>query len=158
MTTSVDNFSEILSLLRIFTAILEYNTHDHFKPPTPNLAEYPIIVNRQEIHHPRDDPRFSFLDQDFIASNDNFSQHRKKRELNRLDEDSITIKFEVEATFQIINPHPIATCVRIKFKTTPSPFHTIDLQIESDPDIPQLTRGYIIFINSYSGLEYRCTF
>ena len=158
ITTSADNFSEILPPLRTSTAILEYNTQNHSRPPTPNLAEYPIIVNGQVIHHPRDDPRFLILAQDLITSNDNLSQHRKKRELNRLNEDSITIKFEVEATFQNLNPHPIAASVRIKYKTTPSPFHTIDLQFESDPDIPQLTRGYIIFINPYSGLKYRCTF
>ena len=48
------------------------------------------------------------LAQDLVTSNGNLSQHRKKPELNRLNGDSITIKFEVEATFQNLNPHPVA--------------------------------------------------
>ena len=66
-----------------------------------------------------------------------FHNTERNEELNRLNEDSITIKFEVEATFQNLNPHPIAASVRIKYKTTPSPFITIDIQFESDPDILQ---------------------
>ena len=74
----------ILPPLRTSTAILEYKTQDHSRPPTPNLSEYPNIVNGQVIHHPRDDHRFSILAQGLITSNDNLSQHRKKREINRL--------------------------------------------------------------------------
>ena len=59
------------------------------------------------------------------TGNHSVSENRRNTELQRLDNNSLKLKFEIRVDFENLNPHPIPTHTRVKFKTTPQPFITI---------------------------------
>ena len=93
-------------------------------------------------------------------NNSSLSNPRKQRELQRLQEDQLIIKFEVEVTFNSFRPHPIPLSTRVAHKTTPSPFLVTSISYRCDPDLPEIGigTGHINFFNPYSGLHYRTIF
>ena len=48
----------------------EYYTAEHSRPPTPNIADYPLRVDGITIYDPQNDPRFPSLPERFIPNND----------------------------------------------------------------------------------------
>ena len=62
-----------------------------------------------------EDPRYTVLPIRFI-NNSSLSNPRKQRELQRLQEDQLIIKFEVEVTFNSFRPHPIPLSTRVAHK------------------------------------------
>ena len=91
------------------------------RPHTPNPHEYPIRVNSRIIRSLNEDPRYTVLPTSYI-NNSYPSKPRKQRELRRLHEDQLVLKFEVEVTFNSLNPHPFSLSTRVAHKTTPSKF------------------------------------
>ena len=127
------------------------------RPPTPNPHEYPIRVNSKIIRSLNEDPRYTVLPIRFI-NNSSRSNSRAQRELQRLKETQSTIKFEVEVTFNSLNPHPFSLSTRVAHKTTPSPFIVTSISYLFDAELPEIRTGHITFFNSYSGLNYRTIF
>ena len=111
ISDSVANFSQVYSPSSIQSNssihLPEYFLEYCSRPPTPNLHEYPICVNSRIIRSFNDDPRCTVLPIRFIY-NSSLSNPRKQRELQRLQEDQLILKFEVEVTFNSFRPHPIA--------------------------------------------------
>ena len=139
--------------------IPEYYTADQSRPPTPNLADYPLRVDGITIYDPQHDPRFPILAERFITNNDLLSHKRKETELNRLQTPNLELKFEeVKVKFQGLNPHPIFHVSKIEHKTSPAPFEVVHIDFERDLSIPTITYGKIIFCNPYSGLKYTTFF
>ena len=85
----------------------EYFLEDFSRPPSPNLHEYPIRVNSKIVRTLNEDPRYTELPARFI-NNISLSTQRKQRELRRLQEQQLTLKFEVEVTFNSLGPHPFS--------------------------------------------------
>ena len=83
---------------------------------------------------------------------------RKQRELRRLQEQQLILKFEVEVTFNSLGPHPFSLSTRVAHKTTPSPFIATSISYLCDAEVPEIRTGHINFFNPYSGLNYRTTF
>ena len=77
---------------------------DYSRPPRPNPHEYPIRVNSKIIRSLNEDPRYTVLPDRFI-NNSSLSNPRKQRELRRLQEDQLLLKYEVEVTFNSVKPH-----------------------------------------------------
>ena len=75
------------------------------RPPTPNPHQYPIRVNSQSIRSLNEDPRYTVLSTRYI-NNSYLSKPRKRRELRRLQEDQLVLKFEVEV-IQLPKPSSI---------------------------------------------------
>ena len=111
----------------------------------------------QDLFVFNEDPRYTVLPIRFI-NNSSLSNPRKQRELQRLQEDKIIIKFEVEVTFNSFRPHPISLSTRVAHKTTPSPFLVTSVSNLCDPDLPEITTGHINIFIPYSGLHYRTIF
>ena len=134
--------------------IPEYYTADHSRPPTPNVADYPLRVDGITIYDPQNDPRFPIIAERFFANNDLLSQKRKETEPKRLQTTNLELKFEVKVKFQGLNPHPIFHVSKIEHKTSPAPFEVVNIEFERDLTQPTITYGKIIFCNPYSGLKY----
>ena len=127
------------------------------RPPIPNPHEYPIRVNSKIIRSLNEDPRYTVLPTRYINKS-SFSKPRKQRELRRLQEDQLVLKFEVEVTFNSVNPHPFSLSTRVAHKTTPSPFLGTSKFYVSDADVPEIRAGHINFFNPYSELNCRTIF
>ena len=153
---SAANFSQVYSPSSIkFNSSIqlsEYFLEDYSRPPTPNPHEYPIRVNSKIVRSFNEDPRYSILPVRFI-NNSSLSTQRKQRELQRLQEDLLVLKFEVEVTFNPFRPHAISLSTRVAHKTTPSPFLVTSIFYLCDPDLPEIRTGHINFFNPYSGLH-----
>ena len=115
------------------------------RPPTPNPHEYPIRVNSTIIRSLNEDPRYRVLPIRFI-NNSSLSNSRKQRELQRLQETQLTIKFEVEVTFNYLNPHPFSLSTSVAHKTTPSPFIVTSISYLCDAELPEIRTGHINFL------------
>ena len=61
-------FSEVIVPTRVpaHVRLPEYYTADHSRPPTPNVADYPLRVGGITINDPQNDPRFPILTERFI--------------------------------------------------------------------------------------------
>ena len=155
------NFSRVYSTSSIRSdssiQVPEYFLEEFSRPPTPNPHEYPIRVNSRISRTLNKNPRYTVLPVKFI-NNSSLSIQRKQRELQRLQEDQLMLKFEVEVTFNSLNPHPFSLSTRVAHKTTPSPFLVTSLSYLSDADLPEIRSGHINFFNPYSGLNYRSIF
>ena len=161
ISDSTANSSQIYSPSSITsnssTQLLEYFLKDFSRPPTPNPHEYPIRVNSRIVRSLNEDPRYTVLPARFI-NNSSLSTQRKQRELRRLQEQQLTLKFEVDITFNSLGPHPFSLSTRVAHKTTPSPFLVTSISYLCDPDVPEIRTGHINFFNPYSGLNYRTIF
>ena len=155
------NFSRVYSPSSIASnssiQLPEYFLEDFSRPPTPNPHEYPIRVNSKIVRTLNEDPRYTVLPIRFI-NNSSLSTQRKQRELRRLQEQQLTLKFEVEVTFNSLGPHPFSLSTRVAHKTTPSPFIVTSISYLCDADLPEIRTGHINFFNPYSGLNYRTIF
>ena len=158
---SAANFSQVYSPSSIKSnssiQLPEYFLEDYSRPPTPNPHEYPIRVISKIVRSFNEDPRYSILPVRFI-NNSSLSTQRKQRELQRLQEDTLVLKFEVEVTFNSFRPHPISLSTRVAYKTTPSPFLVTSISYLCDPDLSEIRTGHINFFIPYSGLHYRTVF
>ena len=96
ISDSAANFSRVYSPSSIAsnssTQLLEYFLEDFSRPPTPNPDEYPIRVNSKIVRTLNEDPRYTVLPVRFI-NNSSLSTQRKQRELPRLQEQQLTLKF-----------------------------------------------------------------
>ena len=63
----------------------------------------------------------------------------------------------MKVKFHGLNPHPVFHVSKIEHKTTPAPFEVIHIDLERDPQLPDLTYGKIVY-NPYSGLKYTTSF
>ena len=123
----------------------EYFLEDFSRPPTPNPHEYPIRVNSKIVRTLNEDPRYTVLPARFI-NNSSLSTQRKQRELRRLQEQQLTLKFEVEVTFNSLGPHPFSLSTRVAHKTTPSPFIVTSISYLCDAELPKIRTGHINFL------------
>ena len=135
----------------------EYFLEDFSTPPTPNPHEYPIRVKSKYVRTLNEDPRYTVLLARYI-NNSSLSTQRKQRELRRLQEQQLTLKLEVEFTFNSLGPHPFSLSTRVAHKTTPSPFIVTSISYLCDAELPEIRTGHINFFNPYSGLYYRTIF
>ena len=115
---SDNHFSEVLVPTPVHPTVRlpEYFTTDNSRPPTPNFAEYPLLVDGIPIYEPRFDPRFTLLAERFIHNNDTLSDKRKELELKRLQKPNLELKFEVKFRFQGLNPHPVFQVAKLEYK------------------------------------------
>ena len=161
ISDSAANFSRVYSPSSIASNssihLPEYFLEDFSRPPSPNPHEYLIRVNSKIVRTLNEDPRYTVLPARFI-NNSSLSTQRKQRELRRLQEQQLTLKFEVEVTFNSLGPHPFPLSTRVAHKTTPSPFIVTSISYLCDADLPGIRTGYINFFNPYSGLNYRSIF
>jgi len=161
ISDSAANFSQIYAPSSIASdssiQLPEYFLEEYSRPPTPNPHEYPLRVNSKIIRSLNEDPRYTVLPARFI-NNSSLSNPRKQRELRRLQEDQLILKFEVEVTFNSLNPHPFSLSTRVVHKTTPSPFLVTSVSYLCDAELPEIRTGHINFFNPFSGLNYRSTF
>ena len=161
ISDSAANFSRVYSPSSILfdssIQLLEYFLEEYSRPPTPNPHEYPIRVNSTIIRSLNEDPRYSVLPTRFI-NNSSLSNPRKQRELRRLQETQLILKFEVEVIFNSLNPHPFSLSTRVAHKTTPSPFLVTSIFYLCDTELPEIRTGHVNFFNPYSGLNYRTIF
>ena len=76
-------FSEVLVPTHVapHVRIPEYYTFDQSRPPTPNFADYPILVDGITIYDPQNDPRFPILAERFITTKNSLLNKRKETEL-----------------------------------------------------------------------------
>ena len=135
------NFSQVFSPSSIQSnssiQLPEYFLEDYSRPPTPNPHENPIRVNSRTVRSFNEDPRYTVLPIRFINTS-SLSTQRKQRELQRLQEDQLVLKFEVEVTFNSFRPHPISLSTRVAHKTTPSPFLVTSISYLCDADLPEI--------------------
>ena len=161
ISDSAANFSRVYSPSSILSdssiQLPENFLEEFLRPPTPNPHEYPIRVNSTIIRTLNEDPRYTVLSIRFI-NNGSLSNSRKQRELQRLKKTQLTIKFEVEVTFNYSCPHPISLSTRVAHKTTPSPFIVLSISYLCDAELPEIRTGHINFFYPYSGLNYRTIF
>ena len=161
ISDSAANFSRVYSPSSIASnssiQLPEYFLEDFSRPPSPNPHEYPIRVSSKIVRTLNEDPRYTVLPARFI-NNSSLSTQRKQRELRRLQEQQLTLKFEVEVTFNSLGPHAFSLSTRVAHKTTPSPFIVTSISYLCDADLPEIRTGHINFFNPYSGLNYRSLF
>ena len=119
---------------------------EYSRPPTPNPHEYHIRVNSMIIRSLNEDPRYTVLPTRYI-SDSSLSNSRKQRELRRLQETQLILKFKVEVTFTSVNPHPFSLSTRVAHKTTPSPFLVTSISFLCDAELPEIITGHINFFN-----------
>ena len=127
------------------------NTQQYSTPPTPsNRVDYPLIVNETPIQSPRQDPRFRSLATHKITNHPSISATRRNTELQRLDTNSLQLKFEFTVDFENLIPQPISTHAHVHFKTTPHPFKTTNLNlfVSDDPPFPLLNGSFTFFLPS----------
>ena len=138
---------------------IDLDIDQYSSPPTPNRVDYPLIVDNTLVQSPRHDPRFRFFATHKITNHPSISATRRNTELQRLDTNSLQLKFEVTVDFENLNPHPIPTHTRVRFKTTPHPFITTHLNLFVSDDHPfHLINGSITFFNTISHLKYSTQF
>ena len=161
ISDSAANFSQVYSPSSIQSnssvQLPEYFLEDYSRPPTPNPHENPIRVNSRIIRSFNQDPRYTVLPIRFI-NNSSLSDPRIQRELQRLQEDQLIVKFEAEVTFNSFRPHPISLSTKVAHKTTLSPILVTSITYLCDPDLPEIRTSHINFLNPYSGLKYRTIF
>ena len=161
ISDSAANFSLVYSPSSILSdssiQLPEYFLEDYSRPPTPNRHENPICVISTKIRSLNEDPRYTVLPTRFI-NNSSLSNSRKQSELRRLQETQLILEFEVEVTFDSLNPHPFSLSTRVAHKTTPSPFIVPSISYLCDAELPEIRIGHINFFNPYSGLNYRTIF
>ena len=161
ISDSAANFSRVYSPSSILSdssiQLPEYTLEEYSRPPTPNPHEYPIRVNSTVIRSLNEDPRYTVLSIRF-KNNSSLSNSRKQRELRRLQETQLTLKCEVEVTFNSLKPHPFSLSTRVAHKTTPSPFLVTSKSYLCDAELPELRTGQINFFNPFSGPNYRTMF
>ena len=123
----------------------EYYLEEYSRPPTPNPHEYHVRVNSKIIRTLHEDPRYTLLPVR-TTKNSSPSNQRKQREIRRLQEDKLVLKFEVEVTFTSLKPHPFSLSTRVTHKTTPSPFlvTSISFVTLSYQKLEQVTLTFII--------------
>ena len=161
ISDSAANFSRVYSPSSIASnssiQLPEDFLEEFSRPPSPNPHEYPIRVNSKIVRTLNEDPRYTVLPARFI-NNSSLSTQRKQRELRRLQEQQLTLKFEVEVTFNSLGPHPFSLSTRVAHKTTPSPFIVTSISYLCDANLPEIRTGHINFFKPYSGLNYRSIF
>ena len=150
-------FSEVLVPTPVapHVRIPEYYTYDQSRPPTPNFADYHILVDGITIYDPQNDP---ILAERFITTSNSLSTKRKETELKRLQTPNLELKFEVNVKLQCLNPHSKFHIAKIEHKTTPGPFEVILVNFNRDPELHDLAYGKIVFYNPFSGLKYTTSF
>ena len=134
----------------------EYYLEEYSRPLTPDPQEF-LRVNSKIIRTLHEDPRYTILPIRTI-NNSSLSNQRKQREIRRLQEDKLVLKFEVEVTFNSLKPHPFSLSTRVAHKTTPSPFLVTSISYLCDADLPEIRTSHITFFNPYLGLNYRTMF
>ena len=134
----------------------EYFLEEYSRPPTSNPHEYPIRVNSNFIRSLNEDPRYTVLPARLI-NNSSLSNPRKQRELRRLQEDQLVLKFDAEVTFNSLNSHPFSLSTRVAHKTNPSPFLVASISHLCDAELAEIRTGHINFF-SFSGLNIRTIF
>ena len=153
-------FHEFIHLVQYYL-IHSYNypniLEDYSRPPTPNPQEDPFRVNSKIIRSLYEDPRYTILPDRFINKS-SLSNPRKQRELRRLQEDPLILKFEVEVTFNSLKPHPFSLSTRVAHKTTSSLFLVTSISYLCDAELPEIRTGRINFLNPFSGINYRTKF
>ena len=141
ISDSAANFSRVYSPSSIASnssiQLPEYFLEEFSRPPSPNPHEYPVRVNSKIVCTLNEDPRYTVLPARFI-NNSSLSTQRKQRELRRLQEQQLTLKFEVEVTFNSLGPHPFSLSTRVAHKTTPSPFIVTSISYLCDADLPEI--------------------
>ena len=156
ISDSAANFSRVYSSNSILSdssiQLPEYFLEEYSRPPTPNPHKYPIRVDTTFIRSLNRVPRYTVLPTRFINSS-SLSNSRKQRELRRLQETQLILKFEVEVTFNSLIPHPFSFSTRVAQKTTPSPFIVTSISYLCDAELPEIRTGHINFFNPYSGLN-----
>ena len=161
ISDSAANFSRVYLPSSILSdssiQLPEYFLEEYSRPPTPNPHENPIRVISTTIRSLNEDPRYTVLPTRFINTS-SLSNSRKQRELRRLQETQLILKFEVEVTFNSLNRHPFTFSTRVAHKTTPSPFLVTSISNLCDAELPEIRTGHINFFNPYSGLNYRTIF
>ena len=158
ISDSAANFSRVYSPSSIASnSSIQYLLEDFSRPPTPNPHEYPIRVNSKIVRTLNEDPRYTVLPARFM-NNSSLSTQRKQRELRRLQEQQLTLKFEVEVRFNSLGPHPFSLSTRVAHKTTPSPSIVTSISYLCDAELPEIRTGHINFFNPYSGLNYKTIF
>ena len=125
--------------------------------PPPNPHENLIRVTSKIIRNLNEDHRYTVLPARFI-NNSSLPNPRKQRELKRLQENQLVLKFEVEVTFNSLNPHPLSLSTRVAHKTTPSPFLVTSISCLCDAELPEIRTGHIKVFNPYSRPNYRTIF
>ena len=150
ISDSAANFSQVYSPSSIASnssiQLPENFLEDFSRPTIPNLHEYPIRVNSKIVRTLNEDPRYTVLPARFI-NNSSLSTQRKQRELRRLQEQQLILKFEVETTFSSLGPHPFSLSTRVAHKTTPSPFIVTSISYLCDAELPETRTGQINFFN-----------
>ena len=81
-----------------------------------------------------------------FKNNSSLSNPRKQRELRKLQENQLVKKFEVEVTFNSLNPHPFSFSTRVAHKTTPLPFLVTSKSYLCDAEVPEIGTGQINFL------------
>ena len=156
ISDSAANFSRVYSPSSILSdssiRLPEYFLEGFSRPPTPNPHEYPIRVNSKIIRSLNEDPRYTVLPERFI-NNSSLSNPRKQRELRRLQEEQLILKFEVEVTFNFLKPHPFSLSTIVAHKTTSSPFLITSISYLCDAELPEIRTGLINFFNPFSGVK-----
>ena len=125
ISDSAANFSRVYSPSSILSdssiQLPENFLEDYSGPSTPNPHHYHIRVNSSNIRSPNENPRYTVLPNRFL-NNSSLSNPRKQRELRRLQEKQLIVLFEVEVTFNSLNPHPFSFSTSVAHKTTPHHF------------------------------------
>ena len=149
ISDSAANFSRVYSPSSIRSdssiQLPECFLEEFLRPPTLNPHEYPIRINSKIVLSLNEDPRYTVLPTRYI-NNSSLSNSRKQRELRRLQEDQLVLKFEVEVTFNSLNPHPFSLSTRVAHKTTPSPFLVTSISYLCDAEVPEIRTGHINFL------------
>ena len=128
---------------------IDLTTDQYSTPPTPNLVDYPLIVNNTLVSSPRQDPRFLYLATHKLNSNPHISNVRRRKEFLRLEDANLELKFEITVKFHNLSPHPIPSHTTVNFKTLPHPFIATNLSLfVSDHPLFRLLHGSITFLNT----------
>ena len=143
ISDSAANFSQVYSPSSITSnssiQLPEYFLEDFSRPPLPNSHEYPIRVNSRIVRSLNEDPRYTVLPARFI-NNSSLSTQRKQRELRRLQEQQLILKFEVEVTFNSLGSRPFSLSTRVAHKSTPSPFIVTSISYLCDAELPKIRK------------------
>ena len=136
----------------------DYLKSQHYKPPTPNFADYPIRVDGTTIFEPQSVPRFTIHTERFNNNNDTLSTKRKETELKWFPSPNIELKIEVKVKFNDLNPYQVFLVAKLQHKTTSVPFIVIYTEFHSDPDLLEIAYSEIVFCNPYSRHKYTTSF
>ena len=72
------------------------------------------------------------------AGNDSLLNKRKETEPKILQTSNLKLKFDVRVKFQGLKPHPVFQVSKIEHKTTPAPFEITHIELERDPQLPDI--------------------